>query len=264
MNSLDFRKDALNTRIKGVPGGKHIAWSTKDIQILTDHYMTVPEKVLRAAAATSRKDVAMRTASIVTRDIQAGDLNFLWVISRKVVDLVGDVVDNVNSAMFNKNNPVLGFHDSSTLPVATSSPPYRSGIDLMAVCKFPSPGVNAASDEMAAAVRAGLIKGASIGFRPLRYSFSKDPSRPLGIDFHEVELMEWSLTPSPCCPGCLMVGPVNSKSVDQYAIAARQAEVRSLVSSLEKSPGGASSRPASVTREQRIAEARRLINAMRR
>jgi hypothetical protein len=261
MSSLDFlRKDALEGILKGVPGGKRVHWSTKQAAHLTDYVMSAPESLLRKAAEPARKDVAMRGASnIVTRAVEAGDLNFLWIISRQVVDLVGDVVEKVNTSLYAKNNPVLKFHDSTALPVATGSLPYRSGIDLMSVVKFPQPGTNAASDEMVAAVRAGLIKGASIGFRPLRYSFSKDSSRPLGIDFHEVELMEFSLTPSPCCPGCLMVGPVSAKSLDTHAIAARQSEVRSLVS-LAKGP----SRAPTSSREQRIAEARRLINEVRR
>jgi hypothetical protein len=258
MTSLDFlRKDALETLLKGFPGSKKVFWSTKQAAHLTDHVMSVSESV---AAEPARKEALRSTSNIVTRAIEGSDLNFLWVISRKVVDLVGDVVENVDTTLYANNNPVLAFHDSTSLPVATGSLPYRSGIDLMSVVKFPQPGTSAASDEMAAAVRAGLIKGASIAFRPRRYTFSKDPSRPLGIDFHEVELVEWSLTPSPCCPGCLMVGPVNAKSIDQHAIAARQHEVRSMVS-LAKGPSR-----APTSREARIAEAqklRRLVEARR-
>jgi hypothetical protein len=260
MSSL-LKKQMFEDRVRVVPGGKLIHWSpTKDYPRIEAHIDSLPLSVLRKAAEPARKDEAMRSASnIVVRAIEATDLNFLWVISRRVKDLVNDIVDNVDCGMFNNNPAVLAFHNSSALPVATSSAPYRSGIDLMAVVKFPKPGVNAAADEMAAAVRAGLIKGASIGFRPIRYSFSKDPSRPMGIDFHEVELMEFSLTPQPCCPGCLMVGPVSAKSADEYATAARKSEARNMVS-LAKSGISRSS-----SREQRLAEARqlrRLVDAM--
>src|SRR5262245_20899398 len=109
MTSFDFHKSAFEDRIRTVAGGKIVHWNpTKDYPRIEAHINSMPLSVLRRAAAPAHRDVAMRSAShIVTREIQAGDLNFLWVISRRVVDLVYDVVENVNTAMFNKNNPIL-------------------------------------------------------------------------------------------------------------------------------------------------------------
>jgi hypothetical protein len=215
--------DALQTRIKGVPGGNIVHWGAKDRSVIKDYFVAHRDSVLSAATARRSANVeavpAGRTFSVggvtVTRDAQASDLRFLGRYTCKVVDLVGDVVfnDGVDSSDFNKNPVIAGFHNtSSALPVATSSQPYASGDSLLGVINFPSPGVSAASDEMAAAVRAKLIRGISIGFQPLAWKFSKDPARPLGVDFLQIRLLEASLVPIPCCPPCLVLGAVTGKS----------------------------------------------------
>ena len=271
MSSLDIlRKDALDTRLKGIAGGNRIFWSAKDVSLIRDYVLSQPESFFRKAAAPARQssdlNIARRDAGTTTRDIQAGDRNFLWVISKTQVDLANDVVhvEGIDTASFNKNPTVLPFHDSSQLPIAVSSAPVVSGQSLMAVARFPKPGVSAASDQVAAAIRAGLVKGASIGFIPLRWSFSKDPSRPLGVDFHSVKLLEWSVCSQPCCQGCLVVGPVSEKSMSDHMAAARQAEARALTSQARST--GEKRLPAPLSREQRLAEARefrRRANATR-
>jgi hypothetical protein len=142
--------------------------------------------------------------------------------------------------------------------------PWVSGSSLMAVARFPAPGVSPASDQVAAAIRAGLVKGASIGFIPLRWSFSKDPARPMGINFSSVKMLEYSCCSIPCNPGCLLVGPVSAKSIGQHIAAARQNEARALTSQARSAGEKKSTVPLS--REQRLAEARefrRRANATR-
>ena len=79
----------------------------------------------------------------------------------------------------------------------------------MAIAKFPRPGVSADSDRVAAAIRGGLVRGASIGFVPLRWSFTKDPARPMGISFHSIKMIEFSVCSIPCNPDCLLIGAVS-------------------------------------------------------
>jgi hypothetical protein len=246
-NTLDaLRHDALARRVKGMAGGNHIVWSAKDIALIRDYVMEIPEKVIRAAPTAARKFVDLDPAAArrkfanagiaVKGDMQPGDLNFLFTISSEQVDLAGDVITiaGVDCSNYNKNPVVLNAHDSSELPIAVSTAPWVSGTALMATARFPPPGISAESDQVAAAMRASLVRGASVGFIPLKWSFTKDPARPFGVDFQTVRLLEWSVCAVPCNPGCLVVGAVSGKSASAASI-----------------PD-----PAPLTREQRIEQAR--------
>jgi phage head maturation protease len=128
----------------------------------------------------------------------------------------------------------------------------------LAIAKFPHPGISAESDQMAAAIRAGLFRGASIGFVPTRWAFSTDKNRPLGIDFHEIRLLEWSCVTLPCCPPCLLIGAVGSKSAPaDTKMADLRREARSLAARAREISDSISD-PVPLTREQRIAEAQAL------
>jgi hypothetical protein len=253
VDTLDIlRQDALARRVKGMPGGLRIVWSAKDIANIHDHIMTTtPEKTIRAAQTAFSKFVDVEDPAAVRRkfanagiavkgDLQPGDLNFLFVISSEQPDLAGDVVtaNGIDCVNFNRNPAVLNSHDSSSMPIAASSVPWVSNNKLMAIAKFPPPGISDDSDEIANAMRASLVRGASIGFVPLSWSFTKDPARPFGVDFKSTRLLEWSVCSVPCNPDCLMIGAVSGKSA----------------------PASASSSTSS-TREQRIAEARAIRRA---
>ena len=258
-----LRKDALLKRINGISGGNRIVWSAKDTAKIRDYVMAVPERTIRdAPPMTLSKFVELDPAAIrrkfsVNRDAQPSDLNFLFTISSEQVDLAGDVVkvNGIDCFNFNKNPPVLNAHDSSALPIAVSTAPWLSDKSLMAVAKFPQPGISADSDQVAAAIRAGLVRGASIGFVPTKWSFSTDPSRPFGVDFQAVRLIEWSVCSVPCNPGCLLVGTVSGgKSASDVEMTARRHEAMALVARA-RAISESISDPVPMTREQRIAQA---------
>jgi hypothetical protein len=46
-------------------------------------------------------------------------------------------------------------------------------------------------------VKAGYVKATSVGFLPIEWGWSKDKSRPFGIDFTKQELLEISIVPVP-------------------------------------------------------------------
>jgi hypothetical protein len=127
---------------------------------------------------------------------------------------------------------------------------------MLAIAKFPKPGVSANSDQIAAAVRARLQRGASIGFIPLQWSFSKDPARPLGVDFHAIKLLEWSICALPCNPDCILIGSVSGATTSSPSDAkmadlrrearALAAKARSISESIQRDP--------IPTRDQRVAE----------
>jgi hypothetical protein len=126
----------------------------------------------------------------------------------------------------------------------------------LAIFRFPKPGISSNSDQIAAAVRAQLTRGLSIGFLPLRWSFTKDPSRPLGVDFHAIRLLEFSTCSLPMNPDCYILGSVssNQSSPADAKMADRRREARALVAKGRKIVASIED-SVPQTREQRIAEA---------
>ena len=130
-STLDIlRRDAIATRLKGTPGGNRIMWSAKDALVIRDYGMALSEFAIRGVAAARQSSAsvepipALSTFSVggitVNRDAQASDLNFLGRLTKKVKDLVDDIVDNtqVDCSDFNNNSVVAPFHNTSVLPVA--------------------------------------------------------------------------------------------------------------------------------------------------
>jgi hypothetical protein len=131
---------------------------------------------------------------------------------------------------------------------------------MLAIAKFPKPGISADSDRIAAAVRAGLQRGTSIGFIPLSWSFSKDPTRPLGIDFKSIKLLEWSFAALPCNLDCRVIGSVSGATTpapDASKMADLRREARALAAKA-RAMSESISDPVPQTREQRIAESQAL------
>jgi hypothetical protein len=280
-----LRHDALVKRIQSI-GGNRVMWSTKDTARIRDYVMAMPaETILRDAPTASRKLVDTGAAGvrrnlsergIVTRDAHPADRKFLFIVSSEDVDLAGDVVsvDGIDCANFLKNPAVLNGHDSSVLPIASSTSPVVSGRVLTAIAKFPRAGVAEKSDQVAAAIRASLVKGASIGFIPLKWSFSKSPDRPFGVDFQKIRLLEWSICSVPCNPACLLLGAVDGKTAlsrnlpiddaPDEKMAGRLREARALAAQGRSISASISDDPAQ-TRDQRVAESakfRRAANAI--
>ena len=125
----------------------------------------------------------------------------------------------------------------------------------MAVAKFPRPGISADSDRVAAAIRGGLTRGASIGFVPLKWSFTKDPARPMGISFHAVKMIEFSTCSIPCNSDCLLIGAVSGgKAASDIKMADLRRSARALAAEA-RALGASISDDIPTTPEQRLAEA---------
>jgi hypothetical protein len=278
-DALDIlRKDAFQKRIHGIPGGNRILWGEKDIVAIYDRYMSVrmeeivqrqiaPETKLLGTADTDKSTLAKM--GIELRDIGAeGDpLAVIGKITSDRVDLANDRMtpSAIDYADFLKFRGVLDTHDSSKPPVALSTQPWLSGASLLAIANFPRSGVSTDSDRVAAAVRAGLQRGISIGFVPRRWSFSKDPARPLGIDFHESSLLEWSFCALPCNQDCRVLGSVanNQSAPSDGKTADLRREARALAAKA-RAISESISDPVPLTREQRITQAqafRRMVPA---
>jgi hypothetical protein len=267
-DALDIlRRDAFRKRVHGAAGGNRILWGEKDLINIHNHVMSVKmEQIIAPPRPTETKllsapDIDHAALAKIGIELRSGfgpEDNALVAISTPRTDLADDDVDtsNIDCTDFSKFCQVLDTHDSSKPPVALSSKPWLSGTTLLAIARFPKPGVSEDSDRVAAAVRAGLQRGASIGFVPLKWKFSQDPSRPLGISFGSIKLIEWSFCAIPCNQDCRVIGPISgttsspgdTKMADRRR-AARMlaAEARALIASIPD--------PLPLTRQQRIAEA---------
>ncbi|MGY8684561.1 hypothetical protein Q2941_43450 [Bradyrhizobium sp. UFLA05-153] len=257
-----LRETALAARLKGMAGGIRVLWTAKHISQLRHGIWEIPERELIDAIETKRSEPAvvirMPSAAPVLRAMDSSALSWQFRISDETPDLMNDVI-KVNGwrlSNFAKNGPVLFCHDSGSMPVGQSSMPWvSSGPSLMATVNFPHPGVSPVSDQVRSMVAAGVLRGASVGFVPGRFQLSKDPQRPMGIDFIDGHILnEFSLCPVPANPNCLVVGSTGTKSAEdqlgETKIATRLRKARELAAQVTNS--------TTTTREQRIAEAGRL------
>ena len=260
-----LRNAAFDSRVKGMmAGGLHIRFSPKHKAQIRQHIDQLSENVLLAASEVKLLDsqsAAPSSATTIQRAMNSTALAWLFQISAEPPDLCLDVIKLAGwdlKTSYSNNRPVFFCHDSGMLPVGQSSAPYPSGNALMANVTFPEPGTSAVSDQVRSMVAAGILRGASVGFIPGIFKFSKDPQRPLGIDFMSGHILtEWSLCGVPCQPSCLVVGPTSSGKSSDAKMDARRREARVLAAqALCASIDGEPSAPQ--TREQRMAEARSL------
>lgn len=110
-------------------------------------------------------------------------------------DRMGDIVEPLG-VKFTNPVPLLWQHDSRQ-PIGSAKllKPTKDGIDFEArMPKVSEPGtLKDRLDEAWQSVKAGLVRGASIGFRALELSFMEDG----GIRFIETEVLELSLVTIP-------------------------------------------------------------------
>jgi phage head maturation protease len=228
-----LRNDILAKRLDEKSGK---LWGPRDKSLWHEYvYDADPADIVNAAPATHkfvtpdlaaiRKEVMAAGAGTFTKSTDAARA-YMFVISTKTVDLENDVIfpRGIDTGLFSKNGPVLLSHDSSKLPIAASDVPFVSGDRVLATARFPAQGVSADSDQALAAIRAGLVKGASVGLIPTRWAFSKD--RKLGVDIFESILLEYSVVSLPCCPDALLLGPVSSAASAAPASATRSTQSR--------------------------------------
>ncbi len=242
-STLDImRREAIQTRLKGIAGGTRILWSAQHAAQIRSYVGSLPEKKLFEAAEvkplSQGSAVGASAKSLTLRAMDTSALVWTFQISNESPDLMYDVIKVAGWRLqnFAKNGPVLFCHDSGTLPVGQSSMPWPSGSALMANVTFPAAGISAVSDQVRGMIAAGVLRGASVGFVPGTFKFTSDPQRPMGIDFLDGHILtEWSCCAVPANSSCLVVGAASGSK--------------------------AASNSVPMTREQRIAEARAIRRA---
>lgn len=130
-------------------------------------------------------------------DLGAHQIRF--IVSTNSVDRAGDVVNpaGLDVSKFLANPVVQYSHNYDRPPIGRALSVTKTENGVEAVIEFTPPEMNAFGSQVYKMIRAGFLRACSIGFMPIDFTRSNDPSRPGGIDFHRSELMEISICPVP-------------------------------------------------------------------
>jgi HK97 family phage prohead protease len=210
---------AFQKRVFGIHH-QRIAWSAKDIALIAAFYGVSKFNLPELPAMKRRApDLTLRSASPDGR-------TFHFVASDGSVDRMKDVIDpsGWQLSAYKKNPIVLFAHDSGSLPVGKAVSVSVQDKKLVASFRFASTGLGKA---VANLIGGGFLNAVSVGFAPIKFSFSTDPTRKGGIDFASAELLEISVVPVPANPRALLTGITggDGKSLDVNAPAKRQRDV---------------------------------------
>lgn len=163
------------------------------------------------------------------------DAPVVVTISTAGVDRSFDVVkpDGADLKNYLANPVVLWAHDRSALPIGKAVRVWTDANGIKAEVEFAG---HPFAKEVEALVRAGIVRAASIGFRPLPdgVKAANDPERAGGLDFEKWELLEFSFVPVPANAEAL----VESK-------AARDSLVKSLTADKGPQPEKPATEPES-------------------
>lgn len=173
-----------------------------------------PDEQQRYAFCNSQWDSAKTVPlkAICETEVKAADeprtLNF--VISSATVDRANDTINQEGWSLdaYRKNPVVLWSHDPS-LPVGRAVELGIAGGRLRSKTEFApadNPAFGKLADGLFQMYKGGFLSATSVGFLPLEYAFSEDPTRKGGMDFKRAELMEYSLVSVPANSEALIEG----------------------------------------------------------
>lgn len=200
------RRDALQWRLRG--SVNHIMWRARDLDKIFakfDGGGVDLRDISGAIASSYRADPAL-----VLRDGAVPTSPYTFIISTRTVDRMNDVIEAWNLDAYRANPIVLWQHTSSLFPIGRSTRVWIEGTRLKATLELTDASPEA--ERARRLIEGGFLRAASVGFIPLRWEFSRDPARPLGIDVKEAELVEWSVVSAPANRECLLV---NSDSANK-------------------------------------------------
>ncbi|WP_096716926.1 HK97 family phage prohead protease [Paraburkholderia acidicola] len=142
-------------------------------------------------------------SAIVIKSVDEDKREIVGIASTPQLDRVNDIVEPLGLT-FEKNTPLLLGHDHSK-PVGTVQfgTPTVSGLPFKAtIAKVTEPGVvKDRTDESWHSVKAGLIRGVSIGFIP---KTSEPLGNGKGTRFTRAAVHELSLVAIPANPGAII------------------------------------------------------------
>ena len=166
-------------RIAGL--GNHIAWSSKDVARIAERMGLSAATADLAGMATERSVPSAPSLGVVSKS-SGSSKEFLFTISTAAVDRMSDTiaVNGWRLDDYRKNPVVLWSHNAALFPVGKATQVWTQGGKLKASMRF-GPGHEAA--QVREQFEAGILRATSVGFRPLKWSFSDDARRQFGNRF---------------------------------------------------------------------------------
>lgn len=165
------------------------------------------EKLMQASAA-GNEVILVRSldTKVLALEGEAGKRSLDFAISTQSINRYGDTVANDGWRLdnFRKNPVVLWAHDNSMLPIGKASDIRVDGSALKSRITFTTAGDIRFNDNVFNMLRDGFLSAVSVGFVPIKFSYSKDKNRPFGIDILEQELLEISVVTVPANPNTLV------------------------------------------------------------
>ncbi|HCB1268552.1 TPA: phage major capsid protein [Klebsiella quasipneumoniae subsp. quasipneumoniae] len=157
---------------------------------------------------------------MAVKSVNEDDRIITGIASTPSPDRDGDIMEP-EGAKFRSDTPFLWQHDRSQ-PIGTCTPKMvKEGLQITAKLVKPTSDMPsqlvARLDEAWASIKAGLVRGLSIGFRPIEYSFLDEG----GIRFLSWDLLEVSAVTIPANAECSIQ---TVKSFDRQLLAASGTE----------------------------------------
>lgn len=134
-----------------------------------------------------RSDNSLRSLDATSRTIQ-------FVASTENADRYGDRVFVKGWQLDNymQNPVVLWGHDSDALPVGKAVAIDKENGQLLITVQFATASENPQADSIFKLYTGGFLHAVSVGFLPLQQEMRIEDGVPVGMDFHEQELLELS------------------------------------------------------------------------
>jgi len=126
-----------------------------------------------------------------------------YVFSTPAVARDGHTIQGWDVANFLTNPVFLWAHEADALPVGKVVDLDADARGLRGGVQYATAEENPFADTVYRLVTGGYLNATSVSWLPLEWSFSKDKSRPGGIDFKLAELLEISQVPVPAQPEAL-------------------------------------------------------------
>ena len=189
-----------------------------------------------------------------------------FVMSDETVDRLGDVIHAKGWMLDNfRRNPVALFGHDSKAFIGRWSNVRVEGNRLLGRLELLEKGTSERIDELHAAIKAGVLRAVSVGFRALEAPQQRDTKDPRGgVTFTKSELMECSLVSIPANPNALQVAKSLHLSSDTMTRIFGESADRSW-----PQPNGASAKPKpsregkSMSHPNRLDAAEQQFNAAR-
>ena len=175
-------------------------------------------KTINRGRNVTRAALGLRKQIIAPAQSLDGDVRALrFTISTGTVDREQDriALAGWDLANFKLNPVVLWGHDASRLPIGRAFDLRIEDAALKASVEFipaDTPEGGQFAESVYRLARGGFIAATSVGFRPLKWDYTRDLERGAddwfpGIDFEEQELVELSVVTVPANPEALIEAP---------------------------------------------------------